>query len=64
MKKAIVVGGSNGIGLAIANKLMQKNYHVLIIDKEEPESSLIFKEDLYTYFFAICQTLTLIFLMN
>lgn len=52
MKKAIVVGGSNGIGLAIANKLMQRDYHVLIIDKNKPEKNLIYKEDSYTYFFC------------
>ena len=32
MKKAVVVGGSNGIGLAIAKNLIARNYHVIILD--------------------------------
>lgn len=48
-KKAIVVGGSNGIGLAITKKLMDQNYHVFILDMVEPDiSSLDITE--YTYY--------------
>lgn len=35
MKKAVVVGGSNGIGLAIAKNLIARNYHVIILDMAE-----------------------------
>ena len=37
MKKAIVVGGSNGIGLAIAKKLIADGYFVHIFDRTEPQ---------------------------
>ena len=33
MLKAIVVGGSNGIGLAISKKLTDDGYFVYILDK-------------------------------
>lgn len=39
MKKAIVVGGSNGIGLAIATCLSE-NYSVVVVDKSEPDASI------------------------
>ena len=35
MKKAVVLGGSNGIGLAIAKNLVERDYHVIILDREE-----------------------------
>ena len=38
MKKALVVGGSNGIGLAIAQCLYEKEYHVTVIDKVIPDT--------------------------
>ena len=37
-KKAVIIGGSNGIGLALANKLIDKGYYAVILDKCEPES--------------------------
>lgn len=37
MKKAIVIGGSNGIGLAIAEGFAERNYDVLILDKVAPD---------------------------
>lgn len=37
MKKALVVGGSNGIGLAVVNELLQKGYLVFICDRSEPD---------------------------
>ena len=40
MKKALVVGGSNGIGLAIARYLSEE-YNVTIIDKVQPESDIL-----------------------
>lgn len=37
MKKALVVGGSNGIGLAIAKNLIARNYFVEIVDRVAPD---------------------------
>ena len=37
MKKAIVVGGSNGIGLTLVNKLIATGRHVIIVDMYEPK---------------------------
>lgn len=37
IKKAVVVGGSNGIGLAITKNLIARNYHVVILDMAEPD---------------------------
>lgn len=49
-KKAVVVGGSNGIGLAIAINLQGKDYHVIIVDRCEPlEKSLTTN---YTYIYS------------
>lgn len=38
--KALVVGGSNGIGLAISLKLASQIREVIILDKDEPDSQL------------------------
>lgn len=35
-QKALIVGGSNGIGLAIGKCLMKKGYHLIVVDKEKP----------------------------
>ena len=32
MKKAIIIGGSNGVGLAVAVDLMKRGFHVCILD--------------------------------
>ena len=37
MKKAVVIGGSNGIGLAITLNLISKGYHVIIVDRSLPD---------------------------
>ncbi len=37
MRKAVIVGGSNGIGLSIAKQLLEQNYHVLVFDRVEPD---------------------------
>lgn len=37
MKKAVIVGGSNGIGLAICNRLIKEGYFLEICDKIKPE---------------------------
>jgi cytidyltransferase-like protein len=52
MKKALVVGGSNGIGLAISNKLIQMGYLIYILDKCPPDESLIYKTDCFKYIFC------------
>lgn len=36
MKKAIIIGGSNGVGLAVAVDLMKRGFHVCILDICEP----------------------------
>ena len=36
MKSAVVVGGSNGIGLAISSLLLEKGVHVHVLDVVEP----------------------------
>ena len=41
LKKAVVIGGSNGIGLAIVIKLVSEGYFVEILDREEPEEGMI-----------------------
>lgn len=48
MKKAIVVGGSNGIGLAIAKKLIDSNRHVIILDVCSPTEKILDGES-YNY---------------
>ena len=37
MRKAVVIGGSNGIGLAVACKLAREGKHVIIVDKCKPD---------------------------
>lgn len=46
--KAVVIGGSNGIGLAISRKLIMEGYHVVILDRQEPEQGVLL-EDSYTF---------------
>lgn len=48
MKEGIVIGGSNGIGLAITKLLISNGYHINILDKCEPESGIL-AENSYTY---------------
>ena len=43
--KAVVIGGSNGIGLAISRKLIIEGYHVTILDKQEPEQGLLLENN-------------------
>lgn len=44
MRKAVVVGGSNGIGLAIAKELVARDYYVNIVDLREPEEGILPKD--------------------
>lgn len=48
-KKAVVVGGSNGIGLAIVKRLIEKNYHVYVLDMVEPEQGILSQKS-FTYY--------------
>lgn len=41
VKKALVIGGSNGIGLAISHKLIDNGYFVEICDRIEPDTSAL-----------------------
>ena len=45
---ALVIGGSNGIGLAISKSLIELGYHVSILDKTEPDYREISSNN-YTY---------------
>lgn len=46
-KKAVIIGGSNGIGFAIAQKLSEKGYTVNIFDKTKPAKEIL--NSSYTY---------------
>lgn len=50
-KTAVVVGGSNGIGLAITLQLLQTGYRVHVLDICPPEQNLL-PEGKYTYHFC------------
>lgn len=50
MRKAVIVGGSNGIGLAIAKVYMDKGYCALIVDKSEPDVKVLVGYDRFIYF--------------
>ncbi len=51
MKKAVIVGGSNGIGLAICNNLIAKGYFLEICDRSIPEDG---KLDTNSFHFNYC----------
>ena len=53
-KKAVVVGGSNGIGLAICKSLQDKDYDIEIIDRVIPEDGLL---EVDRYHFTKCDLL-------
>ena len=48
MKKAVIIGGSNGIGLAISTKLVEKGYSLEICDLVTPEKGVL-KEGSYHF---------------
>lgn len=48
-KKAIVVGGSNGIGLGIAQQLIGKGYYIIVLDKGEPDKNAYSDSNSYTF---------------
>lgn len=41
MKKAVIVGGSNGIGLAISKNLIERGYFLEICDRSGPEEGVL-----------------------
>jgi len=41
MKKAVIVGGSNGIGLAISKNLAGRGYYLEICSRSEPEEGIL-----------------------
>ena len=51
IKKAIIIGGSAGIGLAIAKLLIAKGYYIEIFSRHNPEENVLPK-DLYSYHFC------------
>ena len=54
MKKAVVVGGSNGIGLAISKNLISKGYYIEICDRYSPEDGILNEEN---YHYRYCDLL-------
>lgn len=54
MKKALVVGGSNGIGLALSLKLINSGYFVEVLDRNEGDLSLLPTE---SYNYSYCDLL-------
>ena len=51
-KKALVVGGSNGIGLAVAKSLIKRGYYVYIADICTPDNSVLRDDSKYEYIFC------------
>lgn len=49
MKKAVIVGGANGIGASVARQLISKGYYAIILDKVSPAPAELPGEDKYTY---------------
>lgn len=47
MKKAVIVGGSNGIGLAISKNLINKGYYLEICDRSGPEEGILDAESFH-----------------
>lgn len=52
MKKALIVGGSNGIGLAIAKNMIARNYFVEIVDRVAPDEKAALSKD--SFCFHVC----------
>lgn len=55
-KKALVIGGSNGIGLAITKKLIDKGYHIVILDRCTPDDDVL---PVKSYEYLYCNLLDL-----
>lgn len=52
MKEAVVVGGSNGIGLEVTKKWINKGYYVHILDMVEPDAAVFSKDSSYEYHYC------------
>ena len=50
-KTAVVIGGSNGIGLAISRNLIEQSYYVIILDRVKPGSDF-FSENNHKYIYC------------
>lgn len=48
-KKAIIVGGANGIGASVARQLIKRGYHAVVLDKVEPALGELPGEGSYTF---------------
>lgn len=51
-KKALVIGGSNGIGLAVTRSLIERGYYVYIADICKPDNSVLPDESNYEYIYC------------
>ena len=51
MNKALVIGGSNGIGLAITKKLIASGYFVVILDRHGPDNGNL-PDDAYEHHYC------------
>lgn len=52
MKKAVVVGGSNGIGLSIVKELAQSGYFVFVLDLVKPNLKDFCKKRKHKYIYT------------
>ena len=50
MKKALVIGGSNGIGLSVTVSLIESGFHVVILDVCEPDEAAGLNTESYDYY--------------
>ena len=50
MKRAVVVGGSSGIGLAISKHLIDQGYYIEILSRTEPEHGILMAEQFQHYY--------------
>ena len=49
MKKAVIIGGANGIGAAVARQLIKRGYYAVILDKSAPNPDEFPGEQSYSY---------------
>ena len=49
MKKALVVGGSNGIGLSIVKNMVDRGYFVEIVDRVAPDKTADLSTDFFNF---------------
>ena len=52
MKKALIVGGSNGIGLAIAKNMIARRYYVEIVDRAAPDKEAALLEECFCFHYC------------